>query len=761
MVSIKLKISLRATVKQADKVIRYNWPLLQQQAVQSKFNLALKNRFEALHDELNSDTQECYDQLLQCLKKTAETTLGKVTREKQQHWVSEETRELIRMRDAARLKFENHLETRHIRKFDATTRELKAKWRELSKRCDAAHESDHVKYLEGQCEELKSAAANRQVRKQWQLVKRITGKERKPTIKVRSKKTPGTATERDTLEEWGAYFDGLLNSKTNSSRPVAPSLTSKAEARINPPRVHAAIQTGPFSLNEMKVAVKMLKNNKAPGIDDIMTNELLKNGGDYLLEVLRKLCTEILSGSDPPWQWKINKVVPVPKKGDLSLMTNYRGISLMSAAAKVFNRLLLNRIKPIIDCVLRRNQAGFRSGRSTIDQICALRRLFEGAELKKLPLVAIFVDFKKAFDPINREMLFEIMLLYGIPKEIVAAARKLYDNSKAVVQVNGKTSEPFNVTTGVLQGDTLAPFLFVMVIDYVMSKSEEDFGFIYEMGSTRESSRHQQKKINDLDFADDIALLENSIQLANKQLEKLAEEARKVGLEINVEKTEFMAYNINEKEGEVALGKHKLKKVEDFRYLGSMMQSTESDFKRRKALAHGAWKSMEKIWTAKHVKIELKINIFEASVLSILLYGCESWIITPQIEQKVNSFATECYRRMLNIKRLDHIPLDSIYKQVNRSPLMETIRSRQLGWLGHALRMESKEEPARIFALYEPEIRHGRARRGAKKLSYKGQIAKMLTGCSDKLTDEELRALAMDRSKWREYRRGQDKPPKP
>ena len=77
----------------------------------------------------------------------------------------------------------------------------------------------------------------------------------------------------------------------------------------------------------------------------------------------------------------------------------------------------------------------------------------------------------------------------------------------------------------------------------------------------------------------------------------------------------------------------------------------------------------------------------------------------------------------------------------------------EAGWLEHALRMESKEEPVRIFALYEPEIRHGQARRGAKKLSYKGQIAKMLTGCSDKLTDEELRALAMDRSKWREQER--------
>ena len=218
---------------------------------------------------------------------------------------------------------------------------------------------------------------------------------------------------------------------------------------------------------------------------------------------------------------------------------------------------------------------------------------------------------------------------------------------------------------------------------------------------------------------------------------------------------------IEKEEGDVMIADNKLKKVNDFRYLGSMMESTESDFKRRKGLSYGAWNIMEKIWTAKHVRIELKINIFEASVLSILLYGCESWIITPQLEKKINSFATECYRRMLNIKRTDHITLECIYEQVKRQPLMETVRSRQLGWLGHVMRMESKEEPAKIFALYEPKPSHGKAKRGAKKVSYRSQISKMLTGSAEKLTTAELIELAKDRSEWRKLKNGQDKPPKP
>ena len=108
---------------------------------------------------------------------------------------------------------------------------------------------------------------------------------------------------------------------------------------------------------------------------------------------------------------------------------------------------------------------------------------------------------------------------------------------------------------------------------------------------------------------------------------------------------------------------------------------------------------MDKIWSANHIPIKLKMNIFEASVLSILLYGCETWTITPQLEQRINSFATNCYRQMLDIKREDKIKLDNIYAQVNRRPLIYTINKRQLGWLGHTLRRD-KDEPTTILALY-------------------------------------------------------------
>ena len=95
-------------------------------------------------------------------------------------------------------------------------------------------------------------------------------------------------------------------------------------------------------------------------------------------------------------------VIPVPKSGHLTMTDNYRGISLTCILAKMFNRMMLNRLRPAIDPLLRNNQNGFREGRSTTSQILALRRIIEEVKLNNLSAVTTFIDFKKAFDSIRR-----------------------------------------------------------------------------------------------------------------------------------------------------------------------------------------------------------------------------------------------------------------------------------------------------------------------------------------------------------------------
>ena len=129
-----------------------------------------------------------------------------------------------------------------------------------------------------------------------------------------------------------------------------------------------------------------------------------------------------------------------PKKGDLGLAKNYRGITLTSIVAKIYNALLRNRIEPKIDNILRKNQNGFRRNRSTTSQATLL-----------------FVNFTKAFDSIHRGKMEQILLAYGLPKETVAAITVLYRNTKVKVRSPDGDIEYFNIVEGVLQGDTLAP----------------------------------------------------------------------------------------------------------------------------------------------------------------------------------------------------------------------------------------------------------------------------------------------------------------
>ena len=132
--------------------------------------------------------------------------------------------------------------------------------------------------------------------------------------------------------------------------------------------------------------------------------------------------------------------------------------------------------------------------------------------------------------------MFKILRSYGIPKAIVDAIRVLYDDSKSAVLIEGQMSEEFDITTGVLQGDVLAPFLFIIVLDFVMldAQSKNPTGGL--VTHPRRSRIHQDIILNDLDFADDIGLLESSAPRAQKQLSTTIDSAASVGLMINTEK---------------------------------------------------------------------------------------------------------------------------------------------------------------------------------------------------------------------------------
>jgi hypothetical protein len=148
--------------------------------------------------------------------------------------------------------------------------------------------------------------------------------------------------------------------------------------------------------------------------------------------------------------------------------------------------------------------------------------------------------------------MFSILRHYGIPDKTVRAIKTIYNNSKSRVLVEGKLTDQFEISTGVLQGDTLAPFLFIIVIDYVLKNTKREYaettgshGFTTHL---RKSARQPEKSIFDLDFADDISLLEGgkkdqhgTLARVQQQITILAKRGKRVGLEINIKKTEVIS----------------------------------------------------------------------------------------------------------------------------------------------------------------------------------------------------------------------------
>ena len=302
--------------------------------------------------------------------------------------------------------------------------------------------------------------------------------------------------------------------------------------------------------------------------------------------------------------------------------------------AKVYNKMILNRIRPKLDPLLRPNQNGFRTGRTTTSQILALRRILEGIKEYNLKIVMTFIDFKKAFDMVHRGMMLKILKAYGIPDSLVSAIAGGYKNTRARILTPDGPTDEFQIHSGVLQGDTLAPYLFVIVLDYALRQAingrEEELGFqLYR----RQSRRIGPKIVTDLDFADDIALLSELVDQAQELLTRVETSAAKIGLEMNAKKTKVMAYNHDEEIKIMTRDGSQLEVVQDFKYLGSWIDSTEKDIKIRKAEAWKALNKLNKMWKSDLARC-FKIGLLESVVESVLLYGSESWTLTDRINRQ-------------------------------------------------------------------------------------------------------------------------------
>ncbi|KAK3729227.1 hypothetical protein RRG08_016544 [Elysia crispata] len=149
--------------------------------------------------------------------------------------------------------------------------------------------------------------------------------------------------------------------------------------------------------------------------------------------MLHPLFIKIWEEDQVPTEWKEGYLIKLPKKGDLSSWSNYRGITLLSIPGKVFNRVLLNRMKDVVDPHLRDQQAGFRKGRSCADQIASLRIILKQSLEWNSSLYINFVDYQKAFDSVNRKSLWRLLRLYEVPEKITNIIRNSYEGMTCTV----------------------------------------------------------------------------------------------------------------------------------------------------------------------------------------------------------------------------------------------------------------------------------------------------------------------------------------
>ena len=371
-------------------------------------------------------------------------------------------------------------------------------------------------------------------------------------------------------------------------------------------------------------------------------------------------------------------ILPFPKKCDLGLVKNYRGITLTSIAAKIYDALQRNRIEPKIDNIFRKNQNGFRRNRSTSSQILTIRRILEGVRIKHLQATILFVDFTKAFDSIHRGKMEQILLAYGVPKENVAAITIPYRNTKMKVRSPDGGTEYFDIVVEVLQGDTLAPYLFIICLDYVLRTSIDK---IRENGfklTKKRSKRYSVKTITDADYANNIAILANTPKQAETLLHSLERAAAGIGLHVNANKTEYMFFN--QTSDISTLDGSSLKLLDKFTYLGSSVSSTKKDIDTRLTKAWTANDKLSIIWKS-DLTDKMKRSFFKAAVVSILLYRYTNWTLTKRLEKKLDGNYTKMLPAILNMYWRQHPTKHQLYGHV--PPITKIFQVRRTRHAGH------------------------------------------------------------------------------
>jgi hypothetical protein len=486
--------------------------------------------------------------------------------------------------------------------------------------------------------------------------------------------------------EWFQHFKGVFTSGTSVEQ-------GNQTIHEEPASVEYLDKT--ITEDEIRHAINHLKLNKSPGPDCIL-GEMLKNSTDIIVPFLLRLFNVIFHAGKYPKVWSESVVIPIFKSGNKDNPDHYRGVSLMSILGKVFARILNTRLTEWAEANKKfaEEQSGFRKNHSTIDNIFVLFSIIQKYLLKKSGKVYVcFIDFKKAFDTVNRSILWNVLRKAGVGGKMLKILQSMYSNVRSCVRCTDGLTDYFECPIGVRQGCVLSPTLFSFLINELADE-------ILHKGTHGIQLTPDIIQILILLFADDVILASHCIKGLQKQIDIVRSYADNFSLRVNLEKTKIIVFRkggflgTNEK---WMYGIDNIQVVNSYKYLGlyfstklSLIQSVSELASKAKARTA---QLLRGLWRLGFIQRNVFFKIFDCQVLPILLYGAELWGYQRfQILEKAHLFAC---KRFLNVA--PQTPNSMVYGDLGRYPVYITSAVRCVKYWLRIANMTNERLPKKAY----------------------------------------------------------------
>ena len=375
-------------------------------------------------------------------------------------------------------------------------------------------------------------------------------------------------------------------------------------------------------LEELNNAIKSLKRGKSGG-NDAIVNEFIINAPYYIRNLMLLIFNNILELEYIPDKWCVGSIIPIFKSGDKNDANNYRGITLISVVCKLFTKIMNSRLNKWAEknAVLTEAQFGFRSNRSTTDCLFILHGLVEKMLSKGKKMYAVFIDYEKAFDYLDRGAIWAKLIKNGISSKCIRIFKSMYEKMKLEVRNTSKDNY-FKSSTGILQGECTSPIFFSFFVNDLE----------HEFDSDNIGIECYDILLKLIMYADDMVIFSDSEQGLQDALNTLDVYCSKWDISVNTIKTKVVIFQKGSNSKcltNFVYRNQVLETVPFFKYLGLYLKSNGSfalHFKEILKSARRALFGLKKtLQTNPEIVPSMQLDLFNSMVLPILFYGCEVW----------------------------------------------------------------------------------------------------------------------------------------